>query len=333
MRVTHPAAVLFFAGTVALLTLASPGAPRTVSAQSGAVLQSGVYSAAQSKRGQALYDAQCATCHGPTLTGDLAPPLTGTPFFSIWAGQSAADLADKIQHTMPASKPGSVTRQQAVDLVAFIISAGGFPAGSAELKGDDGLQKIALAAPGAATATAATPSAPSGRGPAADALAKMMAARPLGNLAQMMRGILFPSSNLIFNVQNNDPGEQKVGWQPGATAFSWADWGAGIYPGWDLVDYAAVAIAESGPMLLMPGRRCENGKPVPVDDARWIKFSEELIEAGRAAYKASQSRDREAVSESTNQLADSCLNCHEAFRDKPGRTDADPSNKAARCVP
>ena len=57
----------------------------------------------------------------------------------------------------------------------------------------------------------------------------------------------------------------------------------------------------------------------------------ELIDAGKAAYKASQTRNQETVSDVSNQLADACLQCHERYRDKPGGTTADPSNKAARC--
>jgi cytochrome c556 len=63
-----------------------------------------------------------------------------------------------------------------------------------------------------------------------------------------------------------------------------------------------------------------------------VKFTLEMMEAGKAAYKASQSRSQEVVSEATNQLSESCLNCHVVYRDKPGGTPADPSNKAARCV-
>ena len=70
---------------------------------------------------------------------------------------------------------------------------------------------------------------------------------------------------------------------------------------------------------------------MPVDRPDWIQFTAELAEAGRAAYRASQSRNREAVSDVTNQIADACLRCHEVYRDKPGGTMADPSNKAARC--
>jgi cytochrome c553 len=153
-----------------------------------------------------------------------------------------------------------------------------------------------------------------------------------------MRGILFPSSNLIFNVQSRDPGAPLPQRPPGQVtsgAFPWADWGAGIYTGWELVDYAALALAESAPLMLTPGRRCENGKAVPVQDADWVKFTVELADAGKAAYKASQSRKQDAVSEVTDQVATACSHCHEAYRDKGGRRTvnvADPSNKAARCV-
>ena len=84
-----------------------------------------------------------------------------------------------------------------------------------------------------------------------------------------------------------------------------------------MVDYAAITVAESAALMLTPGRRCENGRPVPVTDPDWIKFTQELADAGKAAYKASQTRNQETASDSTNQLNDSCMNCHRVFR---GRT-------------
>src|SRR5262249_25229475 len=82
------------------------------------------------------------------------------------------------------------------------------------------------------------------------------------------------------------------------------------YRGWEMVDYAAVSIAESATLMLTPGRRCENGKPVPINDPDWIKFTQQLADAGKAAYRASQTRNQENASDSTNQLNDSCLSCH-----------------------
>ena len=289
--------------SVWLVGVATAQAPRTTA--------NGVYTDAQAARGQATYSAQCAACHGVALGGGLAPPLVGSVFLRAWDKRPLIELVDKVEKTMPATSPGTLSRAQAVDLTAYLLRAAGFRAGATELSPND-VKAIAFAAPpGAAPALAAPP----------------------GNLAQVMRGILFPSSNLIFNVQNQDPAQQKMGWQPGDTPFGWADWGAGIYSGWELVDYAAIAIAESAPLMLTPGRRCENGRPVPIDRPDWIEFTREMTEAGRAAYRASQSRNRDAVIEVTNVIADACLRCHEVYRDKPGGTAFDPSNKAARCVP
>ena len=92
-----------------------------------------VYSDAQAARGQQLYKAQCVTCHGEALEGVVGPPLAGSGFLSAWSARSLAELVDKIEKTMPPEQPGSVTRQQAIDLAAYFLSAGKFPAGPTEL--------------------------------------------------------------------------------------------------------------------------------------------------------------------------------------------------------
>jgi mono/diheme cytochrome c family protein len=292
-----------------------------VHAQQARTANDGVYTDAQATRGRALYQERCAQCHGDTLGGGIAPPLSGSAFLLAWGAQPLWELVSKIRNTMPANDPGKLTPSQSADLTAHILQAGKFPSGRTELGADEAaLKAIMLPRPAQATAAAAS------KGPTFPAA---------GNLAQVMRGILFPSSNIIFNVQTNDPGAEVKPGQVGAgatTAFSWVDWGAGIYKGWQIVDYAAVAVAESAPLMLTPGRRCENGRPVPVDRPDWIKFTQELADAGRAAYKASQTRSQEAVSDASNQLADACLHCHQVYRDRRGRT-ADPSDTSARCVP
>jgi hypothetical protein len=99
------------------------------------------------------------------------------------------------------------------------------------------------------------------------------------------------------------------------------------------VDYAAVALGETAPLMLTQGRRCENGRPVPITDPDWIKFTIELQETAKAVYAAAQTRNQEKVSDITERLADMCLHCHQVYRDKRvGRTPDDPANRAARCV-
>ncbi len=280
----------------------------------------GVYTAEQATAGQAIYRAQCSGCHGPTLGGNAGPSLRGENFLKNWAGKSLDELAVKIQNTMPQNAPGKLTREQAVTLVAYVLQAGKFPAGKDALTDEASIKQIAFA--GGAPA----PAAPAG------SAAQALAMQPMGNLAQIMRGILFPSSNIIFSVQGQDPGAPKPPFKPDAGGFNWADWGAGIYPGWELVDYAAISIADVAPLLLVP-RRCENGRAVPVERDDWVKFTREMVDAAREVLKAAQTRKQDLVSDATNVLADACLNCHVVYRDKEGGTAADPSNKAARCQP
>src|SRR5512141_1130336 len=55
----------------------------------------GVYSAAQAARGQQLYKAQCAECHGTALEGTIGSPLAGDSFLVDWSGRALANLVDK----------------------------------------------------------------------------------------------------------------------------------------------------------------------------------------------------------------------------------------------
>jgi mono/diheme cytochrome c family protein len=281
----------------------------------------GVYTTEQAVAGEAVYETHCAACHGPALDGAAGPPLVGDGFLRKWGGRSLDELLTKIEKTMPANSPGKLSREESLGLLAYVLQAGKFPAGRDALGDEATLKQIAFAG-------FASPAAPA----AASAAAVALALQPVGNMAQLMRGVLFPSSNIIFSAQVQDPAAPKPPYNPDAGGFNWADWGAGIYPGWEVVDYAAISIADVAPLLLVP-RSCENGKPAPVEHDDWVKYTNELVDAAHAVFKASQTRNQEIVSEATNQLADACLNCHVAYRDKEGGTVADPSNKAARCQP
>lgn len=253
----------------------------------------GVYSSDQARRGQQIYQARCITCHGAMLEGVVGPPLTGGPFLSAWSERPLADLVDKIQKTMPLEQPGGLSRPQAIDLVAHLLQAGRFPAGRSEL-GDAALAQIAFPAAQAPTAGGSPVLAPT------------------ANLAQLMRGVTFPNANILFNVQVKDPAAYKPS-RP--VPFDYVLWGSTVYYGWQAVDQAAVALIESTPLFLLPGRRCENGKPVPVDRADFRQFTAALVDVGRTAYRASQSRDVEAVTKLAEQLNDACANCHKVYRD------------------
>jgi cytochrome c len=95
----------------------------------------GVYTEEQATRGEALYGEHCIRCHGATLqgNGEGAKPLTDATFKSTWNGVPLGALFDRVRLSMPQDKPGSMTRQQVADLLAFILRANKFPAGKDEL--------------------------------------------------------------------------------------------------------------------------------------------------------------------------------------------------------
>lgn len=145
---------------------------------------------------------------------------------------------------------------------------------------------------------------------------------PHASLAQIMRAIPFPSSNIIFDTQSVDPGAPpKPVERGGGASASFAT----VYGGWQQVELAALAIAEFSNLVMIPGRLCENGKPVPLDQADFRMWVQGLVDAGQAAYKAAQSKNLEAMSEVSGTVADACAVCHEKYRDR--------QNNADRCTP
>jgi len=147
----------------------------------------------------------------------------------------------------------------------------------------------------------------------------------VGTLAQIMRGTFFPNANLIFDVQAKDPAapsgkKNEAGGGASATF-------ANIYTGWQVVENAAIVLAESSDLLMYPGRLCQNGKPVPIGRADWARYVKGMKDAGVAALQVARTKDLEKMNDATNTIADACSNCHEPFRDKG---DAD---SPARCTP
>ena len=160
---------------------------------------------------------------------------------------------------------------------------------------------------------------------------------PTGNLAQLMRGIFFPNSNLIFTVQTRDPAAPVPPPSPAAqgAGFSVFEWGQGIYTGWPVIENAAAALADASSLMLLPGLQCENGRPAPVTDPDWIRFTDDMVAVGKRIYGLAQTRSQEAVAEATGDLSDACAACHRAYRDVGGRgrgaDPTDPTRNAGRC--
>ena len=142
-------------------------------------------------------------------------------------------------------------------------------------------------------------------------------ARVEATLAQLMRGTLYPASNVIFAAQNDNPATVPPAKDPGTAlnllASSYGQWGA--------VENSGLALAEVANLLLLPGRKCSNGLPVPLNNPDWPKFVQGLREAGMAVYKAAQSKNQDNILMAADTMTTACSNCHDKWREKPNLAD------------
>ncbi len=94
----------------------------------------GPYTAAQATAGRAVYQASCASCHGPDLGGlSNAAPLAGGLFMGSWGDRTPADLVAFMQGAMPPGNPGSLGEAAYLNVTAFILDSNGARAGNQPL--------------------------------------------------------------------------------------------------------------------------------------------------------------------------------------------------------
>jgi len=149
--------------------------------------------------------------------------------------------------------------------------------------------------------------------PGARGAAPQQQPRIYANMVQLMRGTLYPQSNVIFTAQVEDPASFK----PAAHQSTSSDPFTSAYGGWEAVENSGLAMAETAALLLVP-RQCSNGKPAPVQNADWQMWVQELREASMGVYKAGQAKNDDVVLEAADKLATACLHCHAKYRNVPG---------------
>ena len=93
----------------------------------------GVYTAEQAARGKAGYTTYCSECHEDSLEGGRGRPLVGATFWRDWGEDSLDGLFNIMRTAMPRDNPASLTDNQYLDIVAYILQVNGLPAGTAEL--------------------------------------------------------------------------------------------------------------------------------------------------------------------------------------------------------
>ena len=104
------------ASTVAAAQIEPTTSPRSTN--------SGVYTNAQAEKGRVLFSDVCIVCHTD-------------PFWRpSWRGKPLGELFTKILKYMPDDNPGTLSRDEVVSALAYILSSNGAPAGPSPLPDD-----------------------------------------------------------------------------------------------------------------------------------------------------------------------------------------------------
>src|SRR5438552_11206025 len=134
------------------------------------------------------------------------------------------------------------------------------------------------------------------------------------DLNRLMRGVLYPAANVVFFAQAENPADVKpnTGQDPSMAT----DPLTSTFGGWQAIENAALALAESANLLLVPGRVCSNGAPAPITDPDWATFVREVRDAGMKAYAAAQAKDQDRMIELSETVSAACAHCHRKWRDR-----------------
>jgi len=122
------------------------------------------------------------------------------------------------------------------------------------------------------------------------ALAQAPAYQPVGNMSQLMVDIIYPASDAVFYIGRTKP-KNDVEWNQFKTQ--------------------ALMLAESGNLLLMPGRAR--------DQEKWVADTKLMIDVAKKAYKLAQAKNLDGILDLNDELNTACVTCHKDYRPNYGR--------------
>ena len=90
-----------------------------------------------------MYDDYCAACHGLRLEGGSSVPLSGATFQARWvdSGRTVDEFYYIVRTLMPNDRPASLSKQQYIDIVSYVLKINGYHAGPQELLPDASVLK------------------------------------------------------------------------------------------------------------------------------------------------------------------------------------------------
>ena len=86
----------------------------------------GPYTAEQATRGEATFERRCLRCHEISH-------FSSADFFRTWTRAPLSQLYGFIATTMPRGAPGSLSRPQYADVVAYLLALNGVRPGATDL--------------------------------------------------------------------------------------------------------------------------------------------------------------------------------------------------------
>ncbi|HUA84797.1 MAG TPA: hypothetical protein VMB85_13115 [Bryobacteraceae bacterium] len=112
----------------------------------------------------------------------------------------------------------------------------------------------------------------------------------VGSVSRLMIDIIYPTSDALFYIERSPPKTDVE---------------------WNAIRGQALMLAESGNLLMLPGRARDQGN--------WMKDSKELIDAARLAYQAAAAKDMRGVLDQSERLTQACVTCHRQYRSNYGK--------------
>jgi hypothetical protein len=118
--------------------------------------------------------------------------------------------------------------------------------------------------------------------------------KPVADVKQLMQGIVDPSADGVWDsvatIFTKDGTEER---RP-RTDKEWA-----------AVRGHAMTLAESGNLMMMPGRAKDGGD--------WMKFAQELVDTSAVALRAAEAKDVDGLLNVGGEIDEVCEHCHKKY--------------------